>query len=448
MRRAARYLSVGGVALAVVVLSIYHARRIAVPAYSVTGTSRFIWMIGYIALISLATYAVGLPDQPRNKRQAAWLALLATAVGAIGISLVQLLTGDALLPRFVVFGTALVNVPIQVTVNAMSRRGQSRDQGRDRVLLIAPDTERERLVDDLRLELEYGASLVGFITTHEVLDKAPANEAIINIQHESRATLVVLGHDAQAEDVVISQVAKLHESGVRVRTLTDFYAHWLGKLPLDELERASLFFDIGEVHGTRYARGKRILDVAVSLFGILVLIVATPLVLLGNLVANRGPLIYRQPRVGKGGEQFTILKFRTMATPEQTASASHGEWTSEDDPRITPFGALLRKSHLDELPQMINIIRGDLSTVGPRPEQPHYVDELGDKLAFYNLRHLVQPGLTGWAQVKYGYAGDEADALEKLQYEFFYLQRQNLTFDLRIMLRTLRSTIGGQGAGR
>ena len=121
------------------------------------------------------------------------------------------------------------------------------------------------------------------------------------------------------------------------------------------------------------------------------------------------------------------------------------EWTGEDDPRITRFGRVLRRTHLDELPQVVNILRGELSVVGPRPEQPHYVEQLTEKLPFYAMRHLVRPGLTGWAQVKYGYAGDERDALEKLQYEFFYLRRQSLDFDLRIVGRTLRSVIGGDG---
>ena len=153
------------------------------------------------------------------------------------------------------------------------------------------------------------------------------------------------------------------------------------------------------------------------------LALAIPFVVVGDLVGNRGPLFYRQARVGKNGELFRILKFRTMrAAPDGAGN----EWTAENDPRITPFGRLLRVSHLDELPQVVNILRGDLSVVGPRPEQPHYVEELREKLPFYDLRHLVRPGLTGWAQVKYGYAGDESDALEKLQYEFFYLRHQTL----------------------
>jgi lipopolysaccharide/colanic/teichoic acid biosynthesis glycosyltransferase len=173
-----------------------------------------------------------------------------------------------------------------------------------------------------------------------------------------------------------------------------------------------------------------------------VFVLLVPFVVLGDLVANRGPLLFGQERVGKGGGSFRILKFRTMRpAPEGLPN----EWTGEDDPRITPVGHVLRRSHLDELPQVVNILRGELSVVGPRPEQPHYVAELSEKLPFYGMRHLVRPGLTGWAQVKYGYAGDERDALEKLQYEFFYLRRQSVGLDLRIVGRTLRSVIGGDG---
>ena len=176
--------------------------------------------------------------------------------------------------------------------------------------------------------------------------------------------------------------------------------------------------------------------------GLVPLALAIPFILVGNLFGNRGSLLYRQQRVGRAGEVFTIVKFRTMRATE------HGplnEWTSEDDPRITPFGRVLRRSHLDELPQVWNILRGDLSAVGPRPEQPQYVQDLVETIPFYNLRHLVRPGLTGWAQVKYGYAGDEADAIQKLQYDFWYLRHQSLDVDLRILGRTLRDVLGGGG---
>jgi lipopolysaccharide/colanic/teichoic acid biosynthesis glycosyltransferase len=354
----------------------------------------------------------------------------------------------------VVFGAAVLSIPWQVAINALSRDGQSRAEDRDRVLLVAERAEHERLVDDLRMELERGATLVATLDPSTAGGREPGHEPLIEAQASSGATVVVMDRGAAADDRVIAQAAKLHEAGVRVRTLQGFYEEWLGKLPLSELERASLFFDIGEVHRARYGRLKRIMDLALALVGLVPLVLVTPVVLAGNLVANRGPLLYRQTRVGKGGEHFTIYKFRTMRTDrsEQVAPAAIGpgadRWTEVDDPRVTPWGRVLRRTHLDELPQVLNILRGDLSVVGPRPEQPHYVAELSDKLAFYDLRHLVRPGLTGWAQVKYGYAGDERDALEKLQYEFFYLRRQDLTFDQRIVLRTLRAMVGGRGSGR
>ncbi len=200
-----------------------------------------------------------------------------------------------------------------------------------------------------------------------------------------------------------------------------------------------MLFDVGEIHGRRYGRLKRILDVVGGAGGLVALVVAIPFVGLGNLVGNRGTLFYRQPRVGRDGRVFTMWKFRTM-----TGGAA-SDWTSDGDARVTRFGAVLRRTHLDELPQAVNILRGDLSIVGPRPEQPHYVEELTDKIPFYDLRHIVRPGLTGWAQVKFGYAGDEHDALEKLQYDFFYLQRQTLGLDVRIVARTLRDVMRGGG---
>jgi lipopolysaccharide/colanic/teichoic acid biosynthesis glycosyltransferase len=159
----------------------------------------------------------------------------------------------------------------------------------------------------------------------------------------------------------------------------------------------------------------------------------------GNLVANRGPLFYRQTRVGRGGREFSMVKLRTMRT------SATSDPTVERDPRVTRFGGVLRRAHVDELPQVVNILRGELAIVGPRPEQPHLVARLAGKIPFYGTRHLVRPGLTGWAQVKYHYGADDADALEKLQYEVFYLRRQSLGLDLRIVARTLRTVLGMEG---
>jgi lipopolysaccharide/colanic/teichoic acid biosynthesis glycosyltransferase len=443
VRRLARPLLYVGVLAIVFGLAKLHADSVAVDEYDLTGTSRFGWTIAYVLLLVLAAYGTGLPDLPRTRRQAVTAAVLAPLAAAAGISIVQLGTGDALLPRFVVFGSALLFVPWALVCVALASGGRSRAERRDRVVVVAPPEEVAALELDLGARPERPAVIVDALEAPEAVPTSTRSRPLVERVAASGANLVVIDRAALSDDSVVHQAASLHEHGVRVRTLSLFYEQWLAKLPASELERVSLLFDIREVHSGPYARVKRVLDVAFGIVGCVALAVLTPVVLVGNLAGNRGPLLYRQDRVGKNDVVFTMLKFRTMRDGPAPPS-----WTTVDDPRVTGFGRLLRRTHVDELPQVVNILRGDLSLVGPRPEQPRYVEELRAKLPFYDLRHLVRPGLTGWAQVKYGYAGDERDALEKLQYEFWYLRHQSLLLDMRVIGRTLRSVAGHDGAGR
>ena len=255
------------------------------------------------------------------------------------------------------------------------------------------------------------------------------------------ANLLVLDREAQECEEIVAQAAVLHAKGVRIRTLSLFYDEWLGKLPVSELERISLLFDINEIHRPVYARDEalpRLRDRAGR---------AGDHGRRGS--CRRGARPVRQPRTAvlptaAGRERtatvFTIHKFRTMRP-----SSDISTWTLDDDPRVGAVGRTLRRLHIDELPQMWNVLRRDLSIVGPRPEQPHYVEMLTKTIPFYEVRHLVRPGITGWAQVNYDYGSTDIDALEKLQYEFFYLRHQNLNLDLRIIGRTLRTVFEDQG---
>ncbi len=434
MRRSARVLLVVGTVGAVFGLAKLHALT---HVYDLSSSVRAGWSLAYVGVLLLAAYAVGLPALPRSRNKLL-VAAGGSLLGATLMSLVTLVVGGQLLPRFVIFGAAAVTVPWNVLCAMVAEGGRKRAEARDRIIVVGDGDEGAQVRAELGAHPEQPALVVGTFDTASVVGTGDGLP-LVRASDLADCSVIVLSRLACEQEHIVDQAAVLHRRGVRVRTLVGFYAEWLGKLPIAELERASMLFDVGEIHGRRYGRLKRILDVVGGAAGLVALVVAIPFVVLGNLVANRGPLFYRQPRVGQDGGVFTMWKFRTMA------QGVAPEWTADGDTRVTPFGAVLRRSHLDELPQALNILRGDLSIVGPRPEQPHYVEELADKIPFYDLRHIVRPGLTGWAQVKFGYAGDEHDALEKLQYDFFYLQRQTLGLDVRIVARTLRDVMRGGG---
>jgi exopolysaccharide biosynthesis polyprenyl glycosylphosphotransferase len=471
MSRLSKFLTYAGIVGIVFGLARFHAD---LHDYEYSGRLRVTVAVIYVLFLVVASYGAGIPDLPRSRRSAITSAVFATGAAAVGMSLLQLFIGDLLLPRLVVFGAAVLLMPWFVICIALSAGGLARAQDRSRVLLVAEPDEAAALERDLKSADHLGVRLARVFTTdeahsHEERRKKEREEsrpipdhgtllvrtaqAIVSSGRErvrplwewvwmTEATTLVLARKAQADDDIVEQASFLHESGMRVRSLARFYEESLGKLPLSELERLSLFFDIREVHGDRYRPVKRILDVTAAVIGMLLLVVLTPLIFVGNLFGNRGPLFYRQPRVGKENTEFQILKFRTMRVQEHEDLTN---WTIENDPRITPFGRLLRATHLDELPQVVNLLRGDLSIVGPRPEQPHYVQQLSKTVPFYYFRHLVRPGLTGWAQVNYGYGASDDDTLEKLQYEFYYLRHQSLWLDLRIIGRTIRSVLNRRG---
>jgi len=401
---------------------------------------RFAWLVTFVALVIVAAYAVGLPEEPSSFASALARSCVALAVSSGLVSLFALIAGTPLLPRFVVFGSDVLLIPAFPLIWALVNLGAN-GSGIEQVLAIASSEEGALLELDLGSAPERSARLAGVVVAgEEAGDDARLRKEIARTAELTRASVIVLGRAAQSRTAVVEEVARLHREGLRVRTLALFYEEWLGKLPIGDLERTSLLFDINELHRASYAHLKRMVDVVLALLGGVGFLMAVPLVALGNLAGNRGPLLFRQERVGKDGRVFTMVKFRTMP-PSDSLSA----WTDSDDPRLGAVGSFLRATHLDELPQFINVLRRELSFVGPRPEQPHYVDELEKKIPFYQIRHLVRPGITGWAQVNYGYGSTELDALEKLQYEFYYLRHQSLVLDLRILGRTLRCIVGRRG---
>ena len=402
--------------------------------------STLAWLLVLIALLWATSYAggvseTGVPFGSRFVRSAG-------AVGAavVIVALLQLVLRTPLLPLFDLGLSVVVLIPTLAALSSIAQRSLTLEGEQERVIALVDDEERERLTRDIGVRPEHHSLLVLALPPSEITPTPERPKPLEDLVSQRRITLVVLSREAQSLDDVVAQAATAHSRGVRIRTLSLFYDEWLGKLPLSELERIALLFDINEIHRPVYARMKRFLDVLLAIVGLPVFIVAIPFVALADLIGNRGPLFFHQQRVGKGGAVFTIHKFRTMRPSDAPT-----DWTSPGDTRLGAVGRMLRKLHIDELPQVWNVLRRDLSIVGPRPEQPRYVSQLSEVIPFYETRHLVRPGITGWAQVKYDYGASELDALEKLQYEFYYLRHQSLGLDVRIIGRTLRSVVGLKG---
>jgi exopolysaccharide biosynthesis polyprenyl glycosylphosphotransferase len=257
---------------------------------------------------------------------------------------------------------------------------------------------------------------------------------LAEVVETQRPDLVVLT-DERTYANVVDRLLDVAGAGVRVVGLAGFFEHAFGRVPLTHLTPA-WFMGILHLRQPLHARwSKRLFDVVGALFGLLLVLPLLPVIAL-LVRTTPGPLIYRQTRLGESGCPFTIYKFRTMIADAE--APGEAEWCADDDERITRVGRLLRRTHLDEVPQLWNVLRGDMSIVGPRPERPEFVRMLESEMPFWTRRLLIKPGVTGWAQVRTGYCADCASCADKLSYDLWYIRHRSLAVDLAVCFRTAR----------
>lgn len=241
-----------------------------------------------------------------------------------------------------------------------------------------------------------------------------------------------------------NQLILLFEKGMAIRSADNFIEDETHRISETKLTTDFYnHFTFSKSHQNNlYLAFRRVLDVFFSLIGILFFLILIPFVFVGNLFANKGKLLYTQNRIGKKGKKFKIIKFRTMVA---NAEENGVEWAQKNDSRATVFGRMLRKSRVDEIPQFINVLKGEMSLIGPRPERPEFVTMLEEELPFYAIRHVVKPGLTGWAQVMYPYAHSVEDQHKKLMYDLYYIKERNLLMDLKIVIKTISTILFFRG---
>jgi exopolysaccharide biosynthesis polyprenyl glycosylphosphotransferase len=320
-------------------------------------------------------------------------------------------------------------------------------------ILVCENAEVEKLILGLE-DIDPHYKIIGYVSIDEVEYDTARNHYVSQIRRDNLANFVKENNVAEIviasqktdgiTTVLYQQLLHLLESGNVIREYTQVYESKTQRIPVHYMARDFYsFFPFSRSNQNKlYQVIVRGLDILLSFIGVVFGLALLPLILIGNVLGNNGPLFYMQKRVGKDGVVFNILKFRTMV---KNAEHDGAVFASYNDARVTRFGKFMRKTRIDEIPQCINILKGDMAVIGPRPERPKFVKEIAMRMPFYETRHVIKPGLTGWAQVNYAYGETIEDSLIKLQYDLYYIKHRSFYLDLNIALKTITTVLFYRG---
>ena len=266
---------------------------------------------------------------------------------------------------------------------------------------------------------------------------------ISSICQDGQVDRIIVALDERRGKFPIEPLLCCRLKGIRVDDGMAFTEELAGKLSVENIYPSSLIFSNGFKGSAIFKKTKRCVDIAISLLSLAVFLPVSLLIAAAIKLDSKGPIFYKQERVGEDGKVFELFKFRSMRTD---AEENGPVWAQVGDDRVTRVGRIIRKLRLDEIPQMINVIKGEMSFVGPRPERPFFVEKLANEIPFYSHRHSIKPGITGWAQLYYPYGASKEDALEKLKYDLYYIKNMSPFMDLMIILETIKVVLFGKGA--
>jgi len=368
-------------------------------------------------------------------------AVIVIAAAASARTAARFVTGDETM--IAIAGALLIAAgAARMSVLRLRRRVGARER-----LLVVGSTDADvsltrELVDK---QPQLGIDIVGFVDVDlKCAARAPIDVDIVGtidrvpdiVRHRRVDRVVVNLADGRGR-LPVDELLDLRLRGIPVDHLASAYERYTGKIVLEHLRPSWFIFSSGFQQTRTLIAAKRLLDVVVGSCGLLLVAPLMGGIAVAVKLTSRGPVFYSQRRVGQNGQPFTIRKFRSMHVDAEATTGA--VWAMVNDPRLTPIGRWLRSTRLDELPQLWNVLAGDMSLVGPRPERPEFVSDLEREITLYGRRHLVKPGITGWAQVSYPYGASVNDALQKLQYDLYYLKHMSIAFDMFIMLATLKT---------
>src|SRR5215813_3988229 len=317
---------------------------------------------------------------------------------------------------------------------------------KEKVIILGMNDIAHNIAQELANGNSHGFEVQGliaenFISTDEVLDCGVLGgiQELARIVQDRKPSVVVVALSERRGMFPYKEILDCKLQGIRVEDWPTFYEKLTGKIIIQNLRPSWLIFADGFTRNSLTRTLKRITDILLAAVGLCIALPMIALIAVLTKLDSYGPIFFRQERVGENGRIFTLYKFRTMV--EDAEKETGPVWAQETDPRTTRLGKILRRTGLDEIPQMFNVLIGDMSFVGPRPERPHFVAELQEKIPYYSQRLVVKPGITGWAQVRYGYGATVEDAIEKLQFDLYYIKNMSFFLDMLIILSTIHKVL-------
>ena len=314
----------------------------------------------------------------------------------------------------------------------------------ERIYVLGTGDRAQRLVQGLRQNPELGIEIASWTGKLEgAVTRESVAAHLMEVVNRQKVQRVIVAMPDRRGTIPMRELLDLRMRGVQIEEATSWLEKMSGKIEVENLYPSWLIFAEGFRRGSIFILARRVVSIVISLVGLIASAPLWPILWLIIKLDSPGPVFYKQRRVGKGGRTFHVVKFRTM---RQDAEAGGPQWAGANDPRITRVGKFMRSSRLDEIPQLWCVLKGDMAFVGPRPERPEFVESLTKEIPFYGVRHMVRPGLTGWAQIRYKYGSTVADAREKLQYDLFYIKNASIGLDLLIMFQTVKTVLLRRGA--
>ena len=439
------------------IMGAFYIRRKGTPTLDEISTGLF-WFSILIVLWMVVHYINGMYNIAKHRRKTdVYVTIIQSAVinTLVGVLFFYTIPPDFFNPKTILLLSILLGYSLLFFWHLLFSNLFANKRFNARLLFIGDTPEMHELAEHMYAHPERGYSLVAWISPHKQLQKEAfphttfyeSSKAIRPSVSVHEIDTVVIAPQVKGDDIILRELYELLFWRTRIISMTSLYEILTGRIPPHTFSESWFLDHLQHASQPIYEHLRRIIDIIIGICLLLLCIALYPVLALLIRIGSPGPIIFHQARVGTGGCTFLLYKFRSMyaLAADGSAETKGVEFAQKNDKRVTAIGKFLRKSRLDELPQAINLLKGDISLIGPRPERPEIVRQLEDVMPYYPVRHIIKPGITGWAQINQHYTDTIEQSLQKLQYDLYYIKNRSLLLDLSILLKTVNVVLRGMG---